>query len=59
MHNDFRLALTKLRKYLAFEADENILVKIVKGLKKLEYSIDIYAQYTPMTTINPGTPKNK
>lgn len=56
---DFLVSIEKLKTYLANDPTEEVLDSIIKGLKNLGHSLEIYPQLTAMTTINPGTPKNK
>jgi len=56
---NFVKALKTLKDYLEQTDDESIFDTILKGLKNLDYYVQMPSTTTTCTTINPGTPKNK
>ena len=57
--NDFIKAATILKEFLEKTEDESILDTILKGLKDLDYYMEISPTITTRTTTPPGTPQNK
>jgi hypothetical protein len=55
---DFIEAIKKLRAFFESTSDESIFDTILKGLKDIDYYIQV-SSTTTQTTVNPGTPKNK
>ncbi|MEJ7827214.1 MAG: hypothetical protein WKF91_03435 [Segetibacter sp.] len=56
---DFFEAIRKLQHFLATTNEEEVLDTMLRGLKNLDYYLQISPSITACTTINPGTPKNK
>jgi hypothetical protein len=56
---DFINAINKFKIFLETTNEEKILDTMLKGLKNLDYYIQIPSTVTTYTTVNPGTPKNK
>lgn len=56
---DFLFSIKKLGIYLKNNPEEEMLDFMINGLWGLDYSLEMYPKTIIMTTINPGTPKNK